>query len=206
MKRFLCFGNSITASGGLSKGWATLLRKRLESEQPGQWEVIVKGVIGETSSQARERFDRDVVPALPAVVLCQFGINDANVLPETSAPRVTVETYRENLRFFAEAILQGGGTPVLIANHRIQDTGAFPQGNGRRIEENATAYLSIAAEVAGESGAGLIDIAADFDRRGVADYLAGDGVHLSLSGQAEYAEAVWRGLMSTGQLESEYGK
>jgi lysophospholipase L1-like esterase len=190
MKRLVCFGNSITASGALSKGWATRLRTSLDATYPGQWEVMVRGVIGETSAQARSRFDREVIPFLPALVLCQFGLNDSNVLPGTDAPRISLEEFGANLRFFIEEISRHGGTPVLLANHPVEDRGAFPQGNERPLPENHAPYHAAILEIGRVTGTMVIDIAASFQLNGAKDYLSADGVHLSLAGHLAYARAI----------------
>jgi lysophospholipase L1-like esterase len=40
------------------------------------WEVLNRGVNGERSDQIRDRFDRDVISARPAVVVVVAGVND----------------------------------------------------------------------------------------------------------------------------------
>lgn len=41
-----------------------------------EWEVLNRGVNGERSDQIRDRFDRDVISAGPAVVVVIAGVND----------------------------------------------------------------------------------------------------------------------------------
>ena len=89
-KRIICFGDSITQCQGFAEAdrWTARLAFLLEKKLPGQWEVYNRGVGGNTTAMALDRFQTDVLPLLPGFVIIEFGINDAYVLPWCRTPRV----------------------------------------------------------------------------------------------------------------------
>ena len=99
----VAFGDSTTAQRGATKVYATILQEELESVR-----VLNAGVGGNTTEMARKRFEKDVLGNQPQVAIIQFGINDAAVdvwkTPPASKPRVSLERYEQNLRFFAQAL------------------------------------------------------------------------------------------------------
>jgi len=84
--RIVAIGDSTTAgtpgfaspleSPPLGRGDATSHYGYWLMQSHPEWEVLNRGVNGERSDQIRERFDRDVISAGPAVVVVIAGVND----------------------------------------------------------------------------------------------------------------------------------
>ena len=99
----VCHGDSITAGANLAdqEKYPTVLATLLPHSK-----VINSGIGGNTSSQGRKRFEKDVLSHKPNLVVLLFGTNDS-VLRAARKYRVPVETYRENLwRWYCSVVRQ----------------------------------------------------------------------------------------------------
>jgi len=67
----VCFGDSLTACGGMGGRYSDWLAKWLGDEV-----IINKGVNGDTLADGRARFARDVLGLKPDVVIIELGAND----------------------------------------------------------------------------------------------------------------------------------
>ena len=101
MGKILFFGDSITA---LRKN-VTAASELFAARYP-QHVIVNKGVGGNDTGLARERFKKDVLDERPDVLIFSFGCNDAaiDVWKGKTTPRLTVEEYLANLRFFIDAM------------------------------------------------------------------------------------------------------
>jgi len=97
VQKILFFGDSITA---LRKN--AVAASELFAARHPECRVVNRGVGGNDTGLARERFQRDVMDERPDVLIFSFGCNDAaiDVHKGKTTPRLTVETYLENLKFF----------------------------------------------------------------------------------------------------------
>jgi lysophospholipase L1-like esterase len=115
--RVIAYGDSTTAPRGELVVYADLLRAELPSRGVA-CEVINAGVGGNTTEDARARFDTDVLAREPDLVVIQFGLNDSaiDVWRGETSPRVTLERYAENLDFFLDALAVRGaaGTRAVL--------------------------------------------------------------------------------------------
>jgi lysophospholipase L1-like esterase len=98
----VAFGDSTTAPRGNLVIYANLLQQQL----PGT-RVINAGVGGNSTALARKRFEQDVLAHDPALVIIQFGINDAavDVWQGATQPRVSLADYAQNLTFFVQTLV-----------------------------------------------------------------------------------------------------
>lgn len=80
-----------------------------------KWEVLNRGINGETSAQMRLRFADDALALKPDVIVIQSGINDlvAGIGSEASAPAITARTIA-NLKAVAEAAAAAGSKVVVL--------------------------------------------------------------------------------------------
>jgi lysophospholipase L1-like esterase len=100
----VCFGDSLTAGHGAAvpgvddpqRAYPAYLEKRLGRP------VINAGVSGDTTFDALERLERDVLAYNPSIVIIEFGAND---FFKQVPPRETQENFAKML-----ALLTGGGT------------------------------------------------------------------------------------------------
>ncbi len=95
--RMVFLGDSIIASGGLPKGFVTLVGSYLRTLYPSHnFQLINAGVMGETSSQMLSRFERDVLASKPDVLFLMAGLNDIRLNVDASEYARAVETMVEN--------------------------------------------------------------------------------------------------------------
>ena len=69
--KILCFGDSLTACGGVGGRFSDILQARFPGHQ-----FINRGVGGETFVDARKRLTHEVLEEQPDVVLIELGAND----------------------------------------------------------------------------------------------------------------------------------
>ena len=192
MKNIVCFGDSITQGQGLAENhrWTARLAFLLEERFPGRFDVFNKGVGGNTTALALDRIQTDVVPLLPAIVLIEFGINDAYVYPWCRTPRVGLKDFRANLEEIIRQVVSQGGHPRLIINHPVtRRRDLHPQGNGKSIASNLRAYHGAVHDVSNAKSVECLNIPELLIRKRIASagLLAEDGVHLSNQGNRIYA-------------------
>jgi len=203
----VCFGDSITHGKSQPEGrrWTALLAAELDQHFPGRFEVHNRGVGGNTTAQGLDRFAADVSPHLPAVVLIEFGFNDASVPVGLRTNRVGLPEFQRNLLEIVRLVRAGRGHPVLLANHPIPAVrGVGEQGNGRDYAANFRPYQPAIRAVAAKSKTPLIDLEASMRAARVSpkDLLTEDNLHLSGPGNAIYARHVWDGLEKLGILRA----
>ena len=101
MGKILFVGDSITAL----RKTVTAASELFAARYP-QHVIVNKGVGGNDTGLARERFKKDVLDERPDVLIFSFGCNDAaiDVWKGKTTPRLTVEEYLANLRFFIDAM------------------------------------------------------------------------------------------------------
>ena len=79
--------------------------------------VVNAGVGGNSTTDARARFEKDVLAHKPNLVIIQFGLNDATVNvwtnPPATQPPVSAQQYEENLRYFIRT-LKGRGAEIIM--------------------------------------------------------------------------------------------
>jgi lysophospholipase L1-like esterase len=186
MTTIVCLGDSVTQGLGgngvqhaESDRWPSVLAQATGAA------VYNRGIGGETTAMALDRFHTQVAPLLPATVLIAFAINDCYVFPWRSGPRVGLAEFRRNLAELGAWTVRLGGTPVLIAPHRMAEQ-AHAQGNGATLAANLEPYAAAVVEVAAAHGWNAIDL-----RSALAPGdLDGDGVHLTPMGSRHYGAVV----------------
>lgn len=184
----ICFGSSITESAGFPEGerWPTILQFRLEQWKPGAWKVFNRGIGGHTTTDLLDRFETDVAPLLPGVVLLQVGGNDSAVRPWCGLHRVSVDEFLRNLHGIHDAVSARGGRTVFMTYHRFRLTETI----------DYKPYASATRAVARSCGAPIIDLYRMMVEREteVSTFVVEDGLHLTALGNVLYAEMVFEGL------------
>ena len=143
------------------------------------WTVVNRGVNGERSDQIRDRFDRDVLLARPALVIVIAGVND--VYQGRSA-----ESVRRNLREIYERAANAHVT--VVAGSIIPYNTASPDQNARMREINA--WIRRIADQ--EPGIWFCDTRGAVAAPANPDLLASspDGLHPDVAGYRRMAEAL----------------
>lgn len=188
--RIVALGDSITlgsesyASGEWHRGsWA-----RLAAGMSGQRFRLVRnaGIAGNTSAQMLARFDTDVTPYTPGVVLVMAGTNDVSTAVSAggATPDATViATYRANMAAIVAKCHAIGATPVILT---------IPP-NDTNARHALTAKLNVwLAEWCRTSRLNLIDAHSALVGTANGDYAdtAGDGTHPTQAGHVQLAGVV----------------
>lgn len=197
----ICFGDSITAARPFAEAdrWPNILQGLFDAWRPGEYKVFNRGIGGNTSAQGFSRFQAEIMPLLPGLLLVEYGFNDASVPGWSRDHGVGVEEFKANLREFARAARAGGGRCVFIVNHthqRPHDFGAR-QGNGRPYGANFKPYNPAIRQVAKAARCPAIDLPAIMKKRKVnlEEFLnPDDKLHLTPSGNHVYAAMVFDAL------------
>lgn len=198
--RIVCFGDSITEAAEFPRDqrWPTILQRLLDARWPGGFEVFNRGIGNDTTALAFDRFATDVLPHLPAVVLVEFGLNDANVPDWARVPRVGVEEFRKNLREFQRLVVRSGGCCVFVINHILGEVGGW-QGNDAPYRDNVVPYNMVIRELAVTLNTPYIDLPSAMAAHevDVDTFVAEDKLHLSQRGNQSYAEMILEGLQAS---------
>lgn len=197
MINIICFGDSITegAEFPANARWTSLLQNKLNEVKPDTFQVHNRGIGGNTSAQAFDRFLSDVMPLLPGVLLIQFGFNDANVKDFAIVPRVGLAEFEKNLKEFHRIAKENNSLPVFILNHTIGEVDG-KQGNGKTYNENMQPYNNAIRQIVSELKAELIDMPLQMALRDVDinDFVSDDKLHLSINANDIYADIIYSGL------------
>ena len=120
----VAFGDSTTAERGSTRVYASLLTGQLQQRGGGDVRVVNAGVGGNTTPVARKRLEKDVLAHQPALVMIQFGINDAAVdvwkTPPATVPRTDLKTFEADLRFFVAECRRTGAMVLLLTPNPLQ--------------------------------------------------------------------------------------
>ena len=197
----VAFGDSTTAERAATKVYTTILQEELQNVR-----VLNAGVRGNTTEMARKRFEKDVLENQPQIAIIQFGINDAAVdvwkTPPATTPRVSLERYEENLRFFVQALKLHHTRVVMMTPNSIRWTPKLRELYGKlpyHIDDvdgfNALMipYCEAVRRVALEESVEFLDMQQAFAegarKRGVSvDVLLSDGMHPNDKGHLVEAE------------------
>ena len=126
--RSLAIGTSKATSAQPTKSAIVLFGdSRIETWYPDpysdKYTFINAGVTGETTTEMRRRFERDVAALNPDYVLIQAGVNDltAAVTKGIKQPDKLIDTMQDNLEYFIKSLEQQGidviVTSILPAKH-----------------------------------------------------------------------------------------
>ncbi len=196
LAKIICFGDSITESGGGDGGWITLLGETLNADPERSCEMINCGFSGRTSGEGLDRLGEFVLPHLPGVLLIQFGINDAYVHLWQRISRVSVNEYARHLGEIVRIARERHSQPVIVVAHPLGSRNPGNQGNRLSQAQNVEPYQAIARRVAAEESVPCIDLPALARDRGLsaAEITGGDGVHLAPAGHTFLADAIGKNL------------
>ncbi|MCC6681260.1 MAG: exo-alpha-sialidase [Phycisphaeraceae bacterium] len=178
----VAFGDSTTAprlvGGRKIKIYTDLL------EQASVWgdlqaSIVNAGKPSNTTQDALDRMQSDVLRLQPHLVIMQFGINDSAVdvwkNPPADSPRVAIEEYRNNLRRMIKAVQDQGGGVVLMTPNPLRWTENLKQLYGQSpydvqdpdgLNVLLRDYAQVVRDLAGELNLPLVDIYAAFEHYG----------------------------------------
>ncbi|EIL86154.1 SGNH/GDSL hydrolase family protein [Bacillus sp. S2(2019)] len=166
----IAFGDSNTRGSNwdfrdypTSEKWVNLMK----NVERGQIKVQNAGIGGQTTEDAKLRFEQDILKQKPTYVLIMFGTNDAAIL-DGKHPRVTKKRFKENLSYFISESRKEGITPILMTCVPVVEGGKkglyyysrykssyFAERGGARAWQNS--YNDITRQVAEKQQVPLVD-------------------------------------------------
>ncbi len=201
-KTIVTFGDSTTAWRGKLKVYSVWLAERFAHDR-----VVNRGVPGDTTSAALQRFEAEVLAEKPQVVVMQFGINDSTIdvwkTPPRTASRIVLADYEKNLRTMIAAARAAGSEVILMTPNQLRWTDTLRERYGKpptydpQDEKGFTKYLGEYAErvreIARDEKVELVDIYAAYDEwekanGKSAEALLLDGMHPNDAGQKLVAD------------------
>lgn len=193
--RLVAFGDSLTYGYGVLShvAYPSRLAKELPEKNPAvRWKVYNRGINGETTREARQRLDSNVLRLKPHITAILLGSNDSAL---NEGQYRTPWEYEHNMMFMIEQLLAcrhdakafNGGycLPLLITPPPVVDTDFYPFTTTDRIE----LYRDIVLKLAKSYSCPVIDVYEAFlevkEKKGFEAYDAlfqFDGVHWSNAG------------------------
>jgi lysophospholipase L1-like esterase len=204
----ILLGDSTTAfrPGAVQKVYSVRVEEALQAIG-SSLSIHNAGIGGNTTRDARKRFERDVLRRRPRVIVMQFGINDSAVdvwkSPPATGPRVPLPEYLDNLRAMVNAARQQNAGVILMTTNplrwtpRLKDMyGKLPYDPGSDDGFDApslAAYNEALRGLAKELEVALVDVRAAYPafaakRKLAVDALLLDGMHPNDAGHELVAE------------------
>lgn len=172
--KIITFGDSTTALRPGVHVYTDQLAERLADCSGIEW--VNKGVGGNSTRLAAERFDKDVIGEAPDLVVMQFGLNDAAVdvwkTPPATESRVSKAEYVANLISFIERIQEKNGQVILMTPNQMRWTPRFREMYGKppyRLDDEkgftfiVAEYAELVRELAAKFQLPLVDVYALYD-------------------------------------------
>jgi lysophospholipase L1-like esterase len=182
--KVVCFGDSVTGvyyhTGG-RRAYTDILEQKLRSHFSANEIIAINaGVSGNTTVNALERMEQDVLAHSPDLVAVMFGLNDM-----TRVPR---DEYRANLKTIVERCRAAGSDVVLCTPNNVVDTQDRPT-------EKLIQYVGVVRELAVELNLPLADCYSRFEevRNESAQrwsFLMSDEIHPNMFGHREIAHTI----------------
>ncbi|MDF9557592.1 SGNH/GDSL hydrolase family protein [Bacillus tropicus] len=172
MKTLVCFGDSITADEVFFDGTSRLTPRlqRIFSN----WEVVNAGVPGDTTFDALNRIEEDVLSHKPDFITVFLGTNDA-----VSFSQGSLQAYKENLEKIVNHI--SSGKVLLISPAPVDE-----ERQHNRTNEVLRQYADVVEEVAKETGSYFLNLYAEMiqerDYKTFVDNDERDGLHFGIEG------------------------
>jgi len=219
MKHLVVFGDSIAAGfWDREGGWVARLRDRLvgdvledecetyESER--YVELYNLSVSGDSSTEIRDRFEREVEPRQPTdgetVVLFAFGSNDAYYFREGERHNTALEQFRANIQSLiemadrnADRTLFVGLTPV--DEPRVDPVPWHPAVSYR--QEHVRRFDRALQEACNGDGVPFIDPLAATEEETFRQSMLEDGVHPNMEGHEAIFRSVRTALVEEGVID-----
>jgi len=212
------FGDSTTAPRGPLKVYSQILQEEF-SPHGQSVRAINSGVGGNSTQRAVARFERDVLAHNPDVVIIQFGINDSAIDvwkdPPATEPRVSVERYTANLRYFVQTLKKRQSQVILMTPNALAWTDKLREmyGTPPYVPDDKDGFNVLLKEyaertraVATEENVPLIDVYNLFQQygKGEGQKISGlllDGMHPNTLGHRKVADAILTELRRSGTSE-----
>ena len=186
-------------------GWVTRLKNKLEEDSPGEYEVINKGINGDTAKRVLNRLNKDLISYQPNIVILAVGTNDTHDLLLDPFRGGNAKDYRVVMEeILAELQLNLPNTPVFIMGmtttlrkYWMMAWYSFfislPQ--QETLEGIYEEYNNVLKDLAQDYGYFYVDISSQWpkDVEGSWEFYA-DGIHPNNVGYDKMTEVLYRAL------------
>lgn len=200
--RVVFFGDSITQAAVGPDGYITQLQAALDARQTGRkFELVGAGISGHKVPDLQARLERDVLSKQPDLVVIYIGIND--VWHSQSGKGTPSDKYRAGLEELVTKINAAGARVILCTPSVIGERHDGSNDLDQMLEE----YAGISREVAGKTGAFLVDLRKLFlhdlkirnQENKPSGILTTDGVHLNPAGNEFVKDCLERSVIAVSQ-------
>ena len=152
-KTIVALGDSITSNGG----WTEIIGDDLKCN------IVNAGAGGDTAGNAISRFDRDVTPWNPDIVLIMFGVND---FLSTSNVTQGVTNYKNNLRtLYNRSVALGAKVMFMISNKNNFSSYESTYASQGGCTACFMRYYNAMKDLATETGSPFVDNYTPFDQQ-----------------------------------------
>lgn len=210
-QKILFIGDSITEcdrdfsnSNSLGFGYAGLFADMLTIHQPGRnFEVINKGIAGNTLGHLLSRWGDDVYEHEPDVLSILIGINDAvRLMDKSTSYHLSPAKYKE---VFKKLLKETKGIlpniQIILLEPFYLSNGKNPAGSYRnQLKELIAEYIEIVDELARMFGTSLVPLNFHFNKilqHKPSSVLSEDRIHLKRTGHLIIAEEIYNTLFCT---------
>jgi lysophospholipase L1-like esterase len=185
-------------------GWVTRLGNLLEKDFPDEYEVVNKGINGDTALGVLRRLDRDVILLQPDIVIIAIGTND--IFAKLNAvPNTTTDYYQTTMtRIFNKLQLDLPNTPVFVMGMTtvLRKYAHMRFGNFLPPQEDLQTifidYNNVLKELAQNFQHFYVDIPSQWQKDVEESWrLYADGIHPNDAGYNLMAEILYDTLRST---------
>lgn len=212
--KIVTFGDSTTAPRPGVEVYTDQLRQRF-SVGGISMEFINRGIGGNDTAMATQRFEKDVLAEKPQIVVIQFGINDSTVdvwkTPAKTESRISLAAFKRNMRHFITEIQKSGGKVILMTPNQLRWTDQLRGLYGKSpydpkqeagFSTILAKYADATRQLATEYKLPLVDVFALYDKwekkeQSSCSNLLTDGMHPNSNGQRLVADALEAKLRGT---------
>ncbi len=186
--RIVCMGDSLTFGYGVDKesNWISLLSKMKD------YELINKGIPGNTTAEMLERFRTDVIALRPSAVLILGGTNDVFL-------KTDINKILNNLTTMINICKINHVTPILLTPLPINDAifkkTWFTDVDYKMVNQKLIDLRNLLIDYCHRDHIELIDLGNILmNQLDLTDYFLEDGIHLSPLIHKEIANIIFCGL------------
>ena len=184
----VCIGDSLTFGYGVNKSesWVSIISKIIEEK------VINKGIPGETTSEMKERFIKDVVNYKPSKVLIMGGTNDIFL-------KNGINTALSNIESMVEICETNNIVPTILTPLPVKENISiklmFEDMDYKKVNEQLAELRNLLIQYTNEKNIKSIDLGNILLKTiNIEKYFLADGIHVSKEIHKEMAEIILKML------------
>jgi len=186
----VCIGDSLTFGYGVNKSenWVSIVSKRIKEK------MINKGIPGDTTSEMKKRFIKDVVNYKPSNVLIMGGTNDIFL-------KMSIDIVLYNIKNMVEICEINSIVPTILTPLPVKENISiklmFEDMDYKKVNEKLTELRNLLIKYANEKNITYIDLGNILPKTiNIEKCFLADGIHVSREIHKEMAEIIYKGNFS----------